>query len=1476
MPTTKKRRAILERRRRTHFVRFCTLFVFGSVLASAVIVSNLDDMYLANKNNVIVYMPEKMLTDADNSLLIQTTDGDGKPLANQPVSIELKDEDGIRTIFEGNTDESGMIIPDFLLDTDSDEISLVVRAGSETIVRNILVDSTARIYLSTDKPVYQPGQIIHIRTLTFEGQRAVASTKDVKIEVQAPDGTKIFGKTLEPNEFGIANLDYPLSDFLPLGTYKIFATVGTETVQKSILVKLYTLPKFKVTFEGLKSWYTYDEWIHAVVDCTYFFGKPVVGDITLTANSYLGVWTPVYNSSGTLSNGRYSFIIEPVNYSVGVPINENNGYLELNVTITDEAGHTEQKSRMLSIAQNPLILTLLTESNVPNVESTYYAIVSYPDGVPVDSAEVFFGTSGSPTTRVYTDEKGIAAMNFVYQNQDRLYVDVEKDSYEVSVTHRLRSPSVIKIVSDKNHYEVFDQASFTVHYTGESFTEWVYYEVIAKGLVLSTGRFQLDGRTGHFELTMDADMTPLAQVRVYKTQKSLEVASDSVMVGVSSIKGLDVEISTDKDVYRPHEDANLEFMVSEGGSPVTSALGISIVDLSVFEISERFQGFEEVFMSLEEEFTQPVYQMKYYVFSEDASYIPSNAPRELSVGTEDEPNMVSSWPLRVYQASQLESDTIGNFFSVLGSLMIVGYFGLIVAGLRYKSLAVLALVLIMLVPIVTAFLYFATISPRPPTGLAPGTGDSQLLTGGGAPEGPWSNWDTWNTDFRTDEGDDTLTFYLTQPEGGIAQPRIVRTFFPETWYWNPSLITDGQGKASLTLTTPDSITSWGIGASASTKDALFGIAGKNITVFQEFFVEPDIPVSVVQNDTFPLRVMVYNYLTTENNVTVQLTNDSWFELLDQNEKSVLVSPNTVSSVTFNIKATEIGLHDVSILAGNQQISDSVVRKLMVEPKGMLVEHLKSGRLDDSDSVTESITLSSSGIPGTEVAYVKLQPGMESVVVDGAEKYIVFVSGCGEQSTSRLSVDVAAYKHLLESGLTDEQMAKYEQIVTQGIQHEMMYLVDDPTSGGRAISWFGESPDLWLTAWATFAFQDLEDVGFEIDESLLNGFHTYLVSNQNSDGSFIFPDVGHWSINSNLQNERVTATSYITRALLYSGYPSDAPAIRSSISYIEQNVDAESDDSLTLALAAIALTDGGGSSSLGTDIVDRLIELKVDDDEKSSHWEYPNAPGWERDYGSHPNTIETTAYASIAFSKVGMGSTVLKAITYLLTHRSEGRWGSTHDTAVAFQAIAEMESPSDISLTVTVTADSTLVGLIHLTSEEKEYTFYVDLSQHIVDLDAQVTIESTGTGMVMYQIYYSQYLPWFVVDPQVEELYLEVTYDATQIAVNDYLVAHLSMRYNGPLPMARMILIDLRSPVGFSFEVDDFDDLVLDGVVSYYETAPRQVKLYLENVVGGDLIQFDYRLHADLPITGTIQGVNAFDMYDPSISTTLEPVTVESS
>jgi len=52
-------------------------------------------------------------------------------------------------------------------------------------------------------------------------------------------------------------------------------------------------------------------------------------------------------------------------------------------------------------------------------------------------------------------------------------------------------------------------------------------------------------------------------------------------------------------------------------------------------------------------------------------------------------------------------------------------------------------------------------------------------------------------------------------------------------------------------------------------------------------------------------------------------------------------------------------------------------------------------------------------------------------------------------------------------------------------------------------------------------------------------------------------------------------------------------------------------------------------------------------------------------------------------------------------------------------------------------------------------------------------------------------------------------------------------------------------------------------------------IYIENVHKNDVITFSYRLLANEPIKGVIQGVNAYDMYNPALNAGVEPVGVVS-
>ena len=91
----------------------------------------------------------------------------------------------------------------------------------------------------------------------------------------------------------------------------------------------------------------------------------------------------------------------------------------------------------------------------------------------------------------------------------------------------------------------------------------------------------------------------------------------------------------------------------------------------------------------------------------------------------------------------------------------------------------------------------------------------------------------------------------------------------------------------------------------------------------------------------------------------------------------------------------------------------------------------------------------------------------------------------------------------------------------------------------------------------------------------------------------------------------------------------------------------------------------------------------------------------------------------------------------------------------------------------------------------------------------------------------------------------------------------------------MVLIELKVPVGFSFSNDDFEALLNNGIIDNYEIVNREIMIYINDIEPDSSLDFDYKLIANKPIKGTIQGVNAWDMYNPDLKVETEPIEIES-
>jgi uncharacterized protein YfaS (alpha-2-macroglobulin family) len=593
----------------------------------------------------------------------------------------------------------------------------------------------------------------------------------------------------------------------------------------------------------------------------------------------------------------------------------------------------------------------------------------------------------------------------------------------------------------------------------------------------------------------------------------------------------------------------------------------------------------------------------------------------------------------------------------------------------------------------------------------------------------------------------------------------------------------------------------------------------------------------------------------------------------------------VRNVTFTIRAHKVGTHKLTLKASSSRMIDIVKRDMRVVPDGKLERTVINGDLTDSTVMMHTIKQAPDRIPGSANALIKVEGGLAGVAMDGAENYIHFVSGCGEQATSRLLIDIVAYRNLQISNADPEMLEEYEGIITKGIQYEMRYV--QTTSEGKAIVYHpGDKPNLWLTAWGVYAFADLEAAGFNVDPGIKKGLTKHLASTQEPDGSFDFDQTSHWSINDRLLSKDVASTSYVVRSLMYGGYSKDSRIDR-AVSYIEKNINLD-DSSYTLAMALLALEMAGGNSDLRQSLADKLVERKEEGPSNTYYWEWmPPETSGRQGYWYYDNSIETTAMVLMALAAHGGSSGLVKsAVKYLLLKRGWGVWGSTQSTAVAFQAL-NLEGKfgaEDMTIQVKIERgssvgmgprDKSLVETIHLTEEDRDMLYYIDLRPYLDPSGTtKVELTSTGIGTALYQVIYEENLPWEEYKVHKEMPFaLDITYDRTQVSVGEDVTAHVAVLYSGEAPQIQMLMVDLQAPTGLTFSAWFFEGLQRDKAIQQYDFYGNRVNMYIDNVDSGEKIEFDIPMKADRPANSTLQGSRAYDMYNPLIQAYSPPVTM---
>ncbi|MEA1936969.1 MAG: alpha-2-macroglobulin family protein [Patescibacteria group bacterium] len=133
-----------------------------------------------------------------------------------------------------------------------------------------------KIYSYTDRPIYKPGQEVHIKGLYrigYDGDYEIFRDKKIPLKVYNSKNEEILSQELEVNDFGTFNTKLILDTKASLGRYRIVA----KNAKAYFEVEEYVPAPFKVETKTDKEEYISGDMLNLDIDASYYFGAAVEG-----------------------------------------------------------------------------------------------------------------------------------------------------------------------------------------------------------------------------------------------------------------------------------------------------------------------------------------------------------------------------------------------------------------------------------------------------------------------------------------------------------------------------------------------------------------------------------------------------------------------------------------------------------------------------------------------------------------------------------------------------------------------------------------------------------------------------------------------------------------------------------------------------------------------------------------------------------------------------------------------------------------------------------------------------------------------------------------------------------------------------------------------------------------------------------------------------------------------------------------------
>ncbi|MBP9854470.1 MAG: hypothetical protein KBD53_06355 [Candidatus Omnitrophica bacterium] len=1241
------------------------------------------------------------------------------------------------------------------------------------------------MYAYSDRPAYRPNEKVSFKVMVRgynESAFYTPSGKRIQTRIYDARGNKIQEKNYTLNDFGTFSDELTLDEKATLGEYRmeIYSEDGGSLVGNTSLFRLeeYKLPEFLVNVkpkpnaDGQVNYQLGDE-IEVELDAQYYFGGGVANadvEFLIYQNPYYHYYYPAkrypwyyddtnayrwnnYYGGGTLikketiktdKDGKAAFRFETPDGG------DQDFEYRIEVRVVDQSRREITASSSIKVTKSPFYAYLTAKNNLyrpgDKAEVEIKTLTANNDPVSVDGKisvsrnwwhdqVLREGQVVNPggydqnvlfTKFVKTNEKGEAV--FAFEPDQDGYYSIQFTAFDKKGKEIQSQTNVfvcdkqskdlgyryggVQIIAEKDTYSIGEMAKVMI--VTDKPGAWVLFseevdEIFGHQLLFMEGTVKL------LEFKVDKTFTPNIFLNAVSVDNYQLRTHNLQLIVPPNEKFLNIKIVSDKETYRPREEGIFDIEVTDYfGKPVLGEVSLGLVDASVYYIQDEYvQDIRQFFYGAKRQQTVQTnssFNYKQYqklvraenmgLVTQDALLI--NELRDKNARLDDSEKDSPVGQKQDYRMNAAKGAVQSASLDAVSEMSAAGGVASpAVRGMERRE--------------------FKELGKLKKSELADekGSGDS----------------------------------------AGLKTP-TVRQDFRSTAFWQPSIKTDANGKATLKIKFPDSLTTWRATARTISRNTDVGDVTHETKTNKDVMIRLQAPRFFTERDTVILSANVHNYTDKVQKIKVSI-DAKGLRINDDKELWLEVAAHDEQRVNWKAISEKQGQADITVSAQATDDADAMIKSYPIIPHG-IEKFIAKAVVNRNQQVGESVSNFVLDIPKERIEEstslnIILSPSLAATMLDALPYLADFPYGCVEQTMSRFLPAVIVKKTLKDLGLSEKDINDYINqvlIPREDPDHPQrrtditVNKLDEMTQAGLdrlydfqhgdgGWGWWKEGDsDRFMTAYVVWGMSTAQAAGIDIRVDALNNAVNYLqrslVEEENQ------PDMLAWMLHAlaSAHSKSEFETKQIER--LWEMRDKLNPYTRALFS-LSQHYRGDNEKAQVLA----------------RNLANGMIE---DKENGTIHWGESGIY-----YRFSEGGVEATAFVIKALSNISPESEFIQpAVKWMALNRRGARWKNTRDTSIAILGLADYlrttnELSPEFNYTVMVNGKNVREGKV---DRNNLFTFnrQIDLpNESLKDGENTVEVRVNGAG----SLYTSGYLKYFTLEenitPAGNEVFVERRY-----------------------------------------------------------------------------------------------------------------------